>query len=278
MHATPLRKTLSSVVGWLADRRIPRALRAPLFGTYARFYDVDLGEVRLPLEEHPSLAQFFVRRLRDGARPFPAEAEVLPAPCDGRLQACDPIRSGSVLQAKGRAYPVREILAGLGDDVDLEGGHAWTIYLSPRDYHRVHTPLTGGLSAVRWTDGARYSVAPKVLAAREKVLSVNERAVLRLDGGHGPLFLVMVGALNVGRIRVVGIEAQRDGWNAQRDGRNARHSGVLTPPKELARGDELARFEMGSTVVLIAPPKSYVPAAELSLGQAIRMGQVIGRM
>ena len=263
MPATPLRKALSSAVGWLADRRIPRGLRAPIFGTYASFYQVDLGEVRLPLEEHPSLAAFFVRRLRDGARPFPAEASVLPSPCDGRLQACDPIRAGSVLQAKGRPYPVRELLAGVGAEVEFEGGHAWTIYLSPRDYHRVHSPVDGALTEIAWSDGARFSVAPKVLAAREKVLSVNERAVLRLETAGGPLFLVMVGALNVGRIRVVGVEP--------------RPRAALAPAPGFARGAELARFEMGSTVVLVAPPRGHRPAEELTLGQSIRMGQVIGR-
>lgn len=243
---------------------MPRALRGPIYRTYSRYYDVDLGELRLPLEEHPSFGAFFVRRLADGARKFPVDAGVLPAPCDGTLQASDAVDSGSILQAKGRSYSVRELLAGADHDVDLEGGHAWTIYLSPRDYHRVHSPVEARLSEVRWAAGARFSVAPKVLVARQKVLSINERAVLRLETAHGPLFLVMVGALNVGRIRVVGIEPGR--------------SGRVEPAREFRRGDELARFEMGSTVVLVAPASGPKPSPGLALGQRIRMGEAIGRV
>jgi len=262
LTATPLRRTLSLFVGWISDRRVPRALRGPIYRRYSRAYGVDLGELRLPLEEHPSFTAFFVRRLADGARRFPSEAALLPSPCDGTLQASDPIDSGTILQAKGRPYPVRELLAGADHDVELEGGHAWTIYLSPRDYHRVHSPVDARLSEVRWAAGARYSVAPKVLAARPKVLSINERAVLRLETARGPLFLVMVGALNVGRIRVVGVEAGRDG--------------AIEPPRPFARGDDLARFEMGSTVVLVAPRGGPRPVEGLALGQRIRMGDVIG--
>lgn len=256
--ATPFKRALSLSVGWLSDRQIPRPLRTGLFRAYSRAYGVELGEVRLALAEHPSFAAFFVRRLRDGARPFDADPDVFPSPCDGTVQAFDAIEHGTILQAKGRPYPVRELLGGVGEDVELEGGQAWTVYLSPRDYHRVHCPLEAKLVDVRWLPGARHSVAPKVLLARPKVFSINERAVLRLESADGPLFLVMVGALNVGRIRVVGVEPT--------------HDGPLAQPRELKRGDELARFELGSTVVLVIPPQRRPWRAQLELGRAVRMG------
>ena len=243
---------------------MPRPLRGPLFRWYARRYGVNLDELRLPLAEHASLGAFFVRRLRVDARPFPAETRVFPAPCDGVLQACEALRDGTLLQAKGRPYAVDELLGIPGAGNALEGGHAWTIYLSPRDYHRVHAPLDGRLTQARWIGGARYSVAPAVLSRRAKVLSVNERAVLRIECAFGPLYLVMVGALNVGRIRVVGVEPQA---NAEL---------VLT--RDLARGEELARFELGSTVVLLAPPGGPRPLRELRLGSSVRMGQPIGAL
>jgi phosphatidylserine decarboxylase len=263
--ATPFKRALSLAVGWLADRRIPRPLREPLFRTYARAYDVNLGEVRLELAEHPSFAAFFVRRLRDGARRWSAEPGVLPSPCDGAVQAFDRIADGAILQAKGRSYEVRELLGGVGADVDLEGGASWTVYLSPRDYHRVHCPLDAQLVEARWLPGTRHSVAPKVLLARPKVFSINERVVMRLEGASGPLFLVMVGALNVGRIRVVGVEEAQ--------------SGPLREPRRLARGDELARFELGSTVVLVAPPGASSSWRTLvQLGQPVRMGEPIAKL
>jgi phosphatidylserine decarboxylase len=252
---------LSHAIGWLADRKLPRALRAPLFRAYAACYGVDLGELRLPLAEHPSFAAFFVRRLRPGARPFTEAASELPSPADGRMQAVDRIQAGCVLQAKGRSYAVAELLAGAADGLDLEGGTAWTIYLSPRDYHRVHAPLAGTLAEVRWVGGGRSSVKPAVLARRERVLVTNERAVLRLATARGPLFLVMVGALNVGRIRIVGVP---------------QGAAPAAAGREFARGDELARFELGSTVVLIAPPGGPRPIGPAA-GAPVRMGEPIGR-
>lgn len=258
-----LRRACSRLFGWLADLHLPRPLRTPVYRLWALAFDVDLSEPRLALADHPSLGAFFIRRLKPGLRPLPEDPRVLPSPCDGRLQACDAIERGSILQAKGRPYSVAELLGPLASGVEFEGGRAWTIYLSPRDYHRVHSPIAARLGAVAWLPGDLFSVAPKVLARRAKVLSINERAVLRLDGERGPLFLVMVGALNVGRIRVVGLEPGRD----------------VTPehPLDFERGGELARFEMGSTVVLVALPGSYEALEGLESGMALRLGQGIGR-
>jgi phosphatidylserine decarboxylase len=260
---TPLRLCLSHCVGWAADRRIPKPLRAPIYKLYARFTGADLGEVRMPLAEHPSLAAFFVRRLVDGARPITNEPKTIASPVDGTVQSVCTIASGSILQAKGRSYSVSELCAGEDRDLALEGGTAWTIYLSPRDYHRIHAPETCALRRVRWIPGARHSVAPSVLA-RRMVLPINERAVLRLDTQHGTLLLVLVGALNVGRIRVVGVER-----GDERD---------LVPPPRFARGAELARFEMGSTIVLIAPAHAARPRTDLVVGQALRLGEAIGEV
>lgn len=258
---TPLRRALSLAVGWAMDRRIPTPLRARAYRGFARVFDANLAEARGPLEIYPTLGAFFVRRLVDGARVFPADAHVLPSPCDGAVQAVSRIERGTLLHAKGRAYPVEEMLAGRARAAELEGGQAWILYLSPRDYHRVHCPLDARLVDVAWTAGARYSVAPRVLE-RRRVLDVNERAVLTLETRGLRWYLVMVGALNVGRIRVVGATTGR--------------SGPLARPLEYARGDELARFEMGSTVVLVFPPHSFRAREDLAQHQPIRMGEPIG--
>ena len=261
---TPLRSALSRTVGWLSDRRIPTPLRAPLFRTYARCTGAELSEVALPLEGYASLASFFVRRLVAGARVFSDDAALLPSPADGVLQDFAPVERGAVVRAKGRAYELAELLGSAGRAEEFEGGTAWTVYLSPRDYHRVHTPLAARLTHTAWIEGARFSVRPGVVAARPRLYVENERCCLRLEGEHGPAVLVMVGALNVGRIRVVGVE---QGTN-----------GAVEPPRDLARGDELARFELGSTVVLIVPRASYTPLEELTPGSPLRMGQPIGRL
>ncbi len=250
------------MLGWLSDRPLPRPLRSPLYRAYAGAFRADLSELRLALADHPSFSAFFVRRLREGARPLPADPSLLPAPCDGTLQAIDRIERGTLLQAKGRPYAVSELLGAAGAGLELEGGQAWTIYLAPRDYHRVHSPIDARLRAVSWLPGELHSVNPRVLARRARVLSVNERAVLRLEGRLGPLVLVMVGALNVGRIRVVGVEPGGDVPRGQE--------------LRFERGAELSRFEMGSTVVLIAPPGGHRPSAGLRPGARLRLGQPIG--
>jgi phosphatidylserine decarboxylase len=260
--ATPLRRALSHAVGWAADRKIPSFLRSGIYRGYARATGADLGEVRLALREFPSLAQFFVRELKPGARPIDATPDALVSPVDGTVQSLDPIVRGCVLQAKGRSYSVDELLAGLRGAIELEGGFAWTIYLSPRDYHRIHAPERSTLREIAWTAGCRHPVKPSVLA-RRRVLDVNERVVMRFDSSHGPYFHVLVGALNVGRMRVVGIEPTP---------RRA-----VEPPREYARGAELARFELGSTIVLVTPPGVAEPEPDLAPGTPVRLGSRVGR-
>ncbi len=250
-----LRRASSALVGWLADRKVPRPLRGGVYGAYCRFSGADPREAELALDGYPSLGAFFVRRLKAGARPLEPDPHALLAPCDGTLQALGRIERGSLLQAKGRAYSVGDLLGARASDPELEGAWTATIYLSPRDYHRVHAPFEAALAEVRWLAGERRSVAPAVLARVPRVLATNERAVLVFPRAAGPAYLVMVGALNVGRIRVVGLETGRS----------------PAQPLAFARGAELARFEMGSTVVLVIPGAEPMPG--LVPGASVRLGQ-----
>jgi phosphatidylserine decarboxylase len=252
----------SRLVGALADARIPGRLRSPIYRTFARAVGADLSECLLPLEAHPSLGAFFVRRLATGARAIARDEDALVSPCDGRVQEVGRVERGSLLQAKGHSYSLAELTDGVVNAADWEGASVWTLYLSPKDYHRVHSPDAASLVAVRWIAGARHSVAPAVLA-RRMVFPRNERCVMQMQSARGPLLLVMVGARNVSRIRVVGVEPNE--------------SGALARPRAFARGEELARFELGSTVVLLAPPGKSRPTPTLVPGRAVRLGEVIGR-
>jgi len=255
-----VRRASSALVGWLADRTVPRALRRTVYGAYCRASGADPREAELELEGYASLGAFFVRRLKAGARTLDPDPRVLLAPCDGTLQALGRIERGALLQAKGRDYSAAELLGVSAETAAaLEGAWTATIYLAPRDYHRVHAPFEARLGAVRWIPGERRSVAPSVLARVPRVLATNERAVLELEGAPGRARLLMVGALNVGRIRVVGVEP---GASPAR-------------PLAFARGAELARFEMGSTVVLIAP--GYEARPELGPGASVRLFQPLAR-
>ncbi|MAB79105.1 MAG: phosphatidylserine decarboxylase [Planctomycetes bacterium] len=257
------RLALSHLVGWLVDRRIPGPLRRLVYGTYCRLTGADPSSAQLGLEHYPSLGAFFVRRLQPDARPLAPDPALLISPCDGHLQASQRIDEGTLLQAKGMAYPLAELLGGASDGKALEGGQAFTIYLSPRDYHRVHAPLAADLVRVSWLAGDRFSVAPGVLSRRPRVLARNERAVLELSSELGPYYLVMVGALNVGRIRVVGVAP------------GTTPDAARTPHFE--RGAELARFEMGSTVVLVFPAGLVDPLG-LAQGAPLKLGEPLGRL
>ncbi len=260
--ATPIRRSLSLAFGWFADRRIPRPFRIPLYRLWSTLTRSDLAEILLPLPSFPSLGAFFVRELVPNARPFVDSPDQHPSPVDGTIQSIDEIQAGAILQAKGRPYALEELLDGVGADLNLEGGTAITVYLAPHNYHRIHSPESASLDEVHWVEGARYSVNPKVLSAREKVLSINERVVLRMESKHGPFLLVLVGALNVGRIRVVGVQPGGPAGS---------------PSRSFERGEELARFEMGSTIVLIWPAGVFSANESLAEGQPVRMGSALGQ-
>ncbi|HED64398.1 MAG TPA: phosphatidylserine decarboxylase [Planctomycetes bacterium] len=257
-----LRMRVSLLVGWLADRRVPTPLRGPVYRTFARFTGANIAEAQMGPRGYASLGAFFVRRLEVGARTIDPDPASVASPCDGRVQAIDRVSAGSILQAKGRPYRLAELLGSQPGKEALEGALAITIYLGPSDYHRVHSPVDADLDEVRWIPGDRRSVAAGVVDRIDRVFSTNERAVLRLSGPAGPFYLVMVGALNVGRIRVVGVEPG------------------ATPRKRrsFAKGEELARFEMGSTVVLVFPAGTVEPDPRLALGTRLRLGERIGTL
>ncbi len=258
-----LRRVSSACMGWLAERKVPQPLRGSVYGAYCRMTGADPTEAELPLATYPSLGAFFVRRLRAGARALDPDPKVWGSPCDGTLQALGRVETGQLLQAKGRAYGLGELLAGCTDDRALESAWSLTLYLSPRDYHRVHAPIESRLVDLRWVAGERRSVAPGVLEREERVLSTNERVVLALSSAEGPYWLVMIGALNVGRIRVLGVEPGRS---------LAPGDGPL-----FERGAELARFELGSTVVLLLPPGRVEPEPALAPGARVRLNQPLAR-
>lgn len=249
-------------MGVLADLPLPRLLRPAFLRVFASMSGAQLEEAGLPLNQYGSLGEFFARALRTGCRPIDPDPKALISPVDGRVQGVEVIRDGMIVQAKGLEYPVRELLAGVGEELNLEGGVCMTLYLSPSDYHRIHTPAASKISEARWVRGRMHSVAPSVLT-RKMVLPINERCVLRLDTDQGPLLLVLVAALNVARLIVNDVQPN---W-----------SGLIEPALMRERGAELGRFELGSTVIVIAPAGMVEPDASLTPDSVVRMGRKIAR-
>jgi phosphatidylserine decarboxylase len=260
------RARLSALIGWLADIRVPRPLRPLVYGLFARLSGADLSEAQLARDDYPSVTALFVRRLRPGARPICA-APGLPCPADGRLQSAALVGADGRIEAKGQRFSLEELLGPARDWLGPRTCLALTVYLSPKDYHRVHCPLAARLVAAYHLGGARFSVSPQAVERRPSIHAENERVVLLLEGEAGRFALILVGALNVGRMRVVGLANG--------------HQGPLNKPLEFERGGELGRFELGSTAILLWPQDN--PAGPLELlpglepGSPLRMGAAWAR-
>jgi phosphatidylserine decarboxylase len=267
----------SAVVGWSATRELPSRLRGLAYRAFARAVGANLDEVELDLARYPSLGDFFARRLRHGARAVDPAPGAIISPCDGVVAARGTADAGTLVQAKGRLYQLAELVADGALAARLTGGPYATIYLSPRDYHRVHAPVDAQILGYDYLPGALWPVNPRVAARRNGLLARNERVVIRMNAGAlGRVALVMVGASGVGNIRLapalgggVGPLVESASWRAAREPRRVELSGV-----SVARGDELGAFRLGSTVVLVFEPRSVELAGQV--GDALRFGQRLG--
>lgn len=279
---------ISRGLGRLADLRIPRPIRSPLLGLFSMIIGIDRSEVELPLMEYATLNAFFVRRLRPGVRSWPTDPAQLGSPVDGRCGQVGRIAAGRIVQAKGRWYSCADLLDDDDEAARFEGGSFLTIYLSPRDYHRIHTPSSGMVSRARHIPGALLPVNPPAVLEIPDLFPRNERIICYLDTPHGRIAVVAVGAINVGRISTAFDPAwtgapwsggephdEPGGWVTNRPG----VSGITheyTPPIPVERGEEIMAFHLGSTVVLLFEPGQFELEAGLDPGRIIRLGEPIG--
>ena len=246
---------------------MPVRLRPFAYRAFARAVGANLDEVELPLAGYPSFGAFFARRLRDGARVIDPAPSAIIAPCDGVVAARGCAIDHALVQAKGKQYRLDDLVADEDFAARLAGGEYTTIYLSPRDYHRVHAPIDARVVQVDYVPGTLWPVNPKVAARKDGLLARNERVVIHLHSERlGDVAVVMVGAAGVGSIRVAGLETTA--YRAA--GERRKHETDIV----VRRGDELGAFQLGSTVVMIfAPGKARLDG---DVGQVVRFGQAIG--
>ncbi|HWQ11054.1 MAG TPA: archaetidylserine decarboxylase [Holophaga sp.] len=263
----------SAAAGWLAGRSLPAWLRSCVLGSFARHYGIDVAEAEFAIDGYPSLQAFFTRRLKAGARPQDGLVPgALNSPVDGRIVACGRIEKGVAIQAKGLPYGIRDLLKHDPHPERFEGGHYLTLYLSPRDYHRIHVPLEGRVTAVSRVEGELWPVNEGSTLHVPRLYVRNRRATWTaagegLDAGL-EVALVMVGATHVGGVVI------EDRW---RTGRSLPGDGGFQVDGLPCRpGEDLGTFQFGSTVVLlVAGPKAgdWRPARTEG---AIRVGQRLG--
>jgi phosphatidylserine decarboxylase len=238
---------------------------------FARRYGIDLGESP-GLEAYRSFGEFFARPLRPGLRPIAPGAEVVVSPVDGVVSETGLAEGGRLVQAKGIDYPAAALLADEALARRLEGGAYATLYLSPRDYHRIHFPLGGAIVGWRYVPGRLWPVNPASVRTVHGLFAVNERLVTVLDTPLGRCAVVAVGATVVGRVhpyydpsvphtnRAGAVPSRRD----------------YETPLPVEKGQELGAFEMGSTVILLFEPGKVRLDPRLAPGVRVRVGEPIG--
>ncbi|WP_257309832.1 archaetidylserine decarboxylase [Geothrix fuzhouensis] len=267
------KKLGSRVVGWAAACPLPRAWRQPLLGRFAGHYGINLAEAELPLGDYPSLQALFTRRLKAGLRPQDAATPGgLNSPVDARIIASGRIEADTAIQAKGLSYRVSELLKHEQGAGRFEGGHYLTLYLSPKDYHRIHVPLEGKVSAVSRVEGELWPVNDLSTGAIPQLYERNRRAVW-MALGTGPCEGLEVAAVLVGATHVGGVVIDRR-WLAGRD--LPKDGGFAVDLLPCAPGEDLGTFEFGSTVVLlIGGPRAgdWVP---LQTQGNVNVGQRLG--
>ena len=270
-YALPHR-LLSRLVYW-GTRWTWRPWKNRLIATVVRRYGVDLSEAeQTDPSAYPTFNAFFTRALKPGARRAPDDAGDIACPADGRISQGGAIRAGRLLQAKDREFSVAELLADAAAATLYTNGSFVTVYLSPRDYHRVHAPLAGTLRETVHIPGRLFSVAPSAVADVPRLFARNERLVCHFDGERGPFAVVLVGALLVSGIETVwgGVEIPPYARSIVR--KDWRGRGI-----RLERFAELGRFNMGSTVIVLLPSGAFTLASGLTPQTAVRAGQAIGR-
>ncbi|WP_447939977.1 archaetidylserine decarboxylase [Pseudoxanthomonas mexicana] len=264
---------LSSLARKLAYSTSPGTSRW-LIDTVTKKFNVDLGEAANPdPRSYPSFNAFFTRALKPGARIADADPRALLMPADGHISQCGPIEDGRIFQAKGQSFSAAELLGDAAAAEPFHNGLFATVYLSPRDYHRVHMPWTGTLRETVHVPGRLFSVGTDAVANVPRLFARNERLACHFDTDFGPMVSVMVGALLVSGVETVWSGEEIPAYGTAITRKDYRGKGIT-----LERFAEMARFNYGSTVIVLLPPGVASLAPDLTAESPVRLGQALARL
>ncbi|WXL25216.1 archaetidylserine decarboxylase [Ectopseudomonas mendocina] len=264
---------LSRLIGFVAECRIGW-LKNPLINWFAKQYQVNMSEAQV--EDPTAYAHFndfFTRALKEGARPLDTTPGAILCPADGAISQLGKIEQGRVFQAKGHSFSVIELLGGDTERAaQFMGGDFATVYLSPKDYHRVHMPLAGTLREMVYVPGRLFSVNQTTAENVPELFARNERVVCLFDTERGPMAVVLVGAMIVASIETV--------WAGlvtppKRELKTFRYDEAARGPITLEKGAELGRFKLGSTAIVLFGPEQVKWAESLSANSPVQMGQLL---
>lgn len=266
-HVLPHR-FLSSLARRLAYSTSP-GTKQWLIDTVTKKFNVDLSEAaEADPRAYPSFNAFFTRALKPGARMADPDPRALLMPADGHISQCGAIEDGRIFQAKGQSFTAAELLGDAAAAEPFRNGLFATVYLSPRDYHRVHMPWTGTLRETVHVPGRLFSVGTDAVARVPRLFARNERLVCHFDTDFGPLVSVMVGALLVSGVETVWSGEEIPAYGSAITRKDYRGKGIT-----LERFAEMARFNYGSTVIVLLPPGVATLAPDLRAEAPVRLGQ-----
>lgn len=254
-----------------------RRIKDLLIRRFVSAFGVNTSEVdaRVP-QDFETFNAFFTRALKEGARPVDSSSASVVSPVDGRISAAGSINQGQLFQAKGLRYSLDDLLAtDIDDGASFTDGRFATIYLAPHNYHRVHAPLAGRLVAMRYVPGDLYSVNQATVRQLPRLFARNERLVCHFNSDAGPFALLFVGALNVGSISTPWtgeLRPRKNGVVEEIDIRRA------AQPLDVAKGQLLGWFNMGSTVILLLPRGACELRDDLEPELPVRMGETIATL
>ena len=264
---------LLSKMMWKLTRCEYKWLLKLILPFFIRQFKVNMQEAKnSDWKSYSSFNNFFTRELKEDAREVCSDKKLIASPVDGAISQLGEINNDLIFQAKGHAYSLTQLLGNREDlGETFKDGKFNTIYLSPKDYHRIHMPVDGTLTEMIHVPGELFSVSPTTVENVPALFARNERVICLFDTDAGPMAMILVGAIFVGSIETV--------WH-----------GEVTPPsakeirnwlyedeeKSFAKGEEMGRFNMGSTVILLYAENKMNWAKELKAGQAVRLGEAIG--
>lgn len=264
---------LSRTLGKVANNRDPMVAQW-LIKRFIQHYQVDVSEaLRADLSSYHSFNDFFTRALKPDARPLPKDPKAIVSPADGTVSQAGIITDGRIFQAKGHSFSAQELLAcSAAEAAPFHNGRFITVYLSPKDYHRVHLPYAGTLTAMTYIPGKLFSVNPRTASTVPRLFARNERVACWFDTTLGPMVVVLVGAFFVASIETVwaGVVAPN-----RKNPSQVQHIQYAPKAYRFKRGDEIGRFQFGSTAIVLLPESAPLWREAIKAESVVKMGQTI---
>lgn len=264
---------VSRLVAKIAAIRLP-VIKNFIITQYAKFYCIDMAEALEPnLSNYSTFNDFFTRALKPNARPITADPRVIISPVDGKILQFGTFNAEKMIYAKGKNFTLEQLLAADEDAAKFQGAEFAVLYLAPYNYHRIHMPLRGKLLTMRYIPGTLFSVNPDVVARIPDVFARNERVVAIFDTAIGVVAVILVGATIVGGIETAWAGAITPSMEKKINSWDYKNENIV-----FERGIEIGRFQLGSTVILLLPPKTTKWCEVLQEGVKIKMGWELGKI